>query len=385
MDKKRYSKTRYQNIYKNIKNKNYIVSISTPKTTLSTIDGKKIYDINDAIKLRDDFKSKRSKYEKVTSRETFEILWDKYINECEKVEKLAYNTVKKKKRFYNAHLKKLNDKKVSKITQNEIVMFLEKENTTDKQKNELLTSLKSFFNWCCKNNYLVVSPSQYINPYKVTKNKMKYWLPEELKSFLNVVNDDILNGTDIEKLRAYTIRTFTLLDFNLGDRVGETRALTFGNINSKLKTIYIGHSINYDPNADTFFSNTKNPHSQRELDVSDKLIEEIEKWKSFLQENFKIQITDDTPIILNIRTLKPLSDTYLRKVFNYYIEKANVTKIRLYDLRHTFATTMMTEGWNMYVISNRLGHKRITTTINTYGNITEEVRKEMAFTTDKYY
>ena len=39
----------------------------------------------------------------------------------------------------------------------------------------------------------------------------------------------------------------------------------------------------------------------------------------------------------------------------------------------------------MYVISNRLGHKRITTTINTYENITEEVRKEMAFTTDKYY
>ena len=125
MDKKRYSKTRYQNIYKNIKNKNYIVSISTTKTTLSTIDGKKIYDINDAIKLRDDFKSKRSKYEKVTSRETFEILWGKYINECEKVEKLAYNTVKKKKRFYNAHLNKLDDKKVSKITQNEIVMFLE--------------------------------------------------------------------------------------------------------------------------------------------------------------------------------------------------------------------------------------------------------------------
>lgn len=71
--------------------------------------------------------------------------------------------------------------------------------------------------------------------------------------------------------------------------------------------------------------------------------------------------------------------------FNYYIEKANVPKIRMYDLRHTFATTMMTEGWNMYVISNRLGHKRITTTINTYGNITEKVRKEMACSTDKYY
>ncbi len=35
----------------------------------------------------------------------------------------------------------------------------------------------------------------------------------------------------------------------------------------------------------------------------------------------------------------------------------------------------------MYIISNKLGLKRITTTINTYGNITKKVRKDMACTT----
>lgn len=384
MDKKRYSKTRYQNIYKNIKNKNYIVAISNPKTTLSTIDGKKIYDIDSAIKLRDNYKTKLNHTELVHN-DTFKLLWDKYINDCEKVQKQAYNTIKKKKRFYNAHLNKLDNKKITKITKNDIVLFLERDNTTDKQKNELLTCIKSFFYWCCKNNYLTISPAQYINPYKITKSKMKYWLPEDLKKFINVIDEDIKNGTDSIKIKAHTIKIFTLLAFTLGDRVGETRALTFDCVDKKHKTITIQHSINYDPNADTFYSNTKNEHSQRTLEITDKLINVINEWEFFLKNKCKISISNETPIILNLRNNKPLSDTYLREIFNYYIEKAKVPKIRMYDLRHTFATTMMTEGWEIYVIQNRLGHKRITTTVDTYGNIADKIKKEMANTTDKYY
>lgn len=385
MDKKRYSKTRYQNIYKNIKNKNYIVAISNPKTTISTYDAKKIYDIDIAIKIRDDFKSKAIKGIKNIHIDDFKTLWGKYLIDCEKVEKQAYNTLKKKRIFYNLYLTYFSDKRINKITKSDIVTFLDKQKTSDKEKNEILKFLKSFFTWCCKNDYLMVSPAQYISKYKVESPKKKYWLPEELKLFLDTVNEDIINGNNQEKINAWLVRIFTLITFNLGDRTGETRALTFGNVNSKLNTIDIKHSINYNPNSNVFYSNTKNEHSQRILDVTPKLINEIENWKLFLIKNCKIEIDDTFPIILNVETCKPISDTALRKKFYYYIEKAGVRKIKMYDLRHTFATTMMSEGWNMYVISNRLGHKKITTTINTYGNITKEVRKSMALTTDKYY
>lgn len=385
MDKKRYSKTRYQNVYKNIKNKNYIVAISNPKTTISVYEGKKIYDIDIAIKIRDDYKSKIIRTNKTIHIDDFKTIWDKYIIDCEKVQKQAFNTLKKKRMFYNIYLNYFDDKRINKISKNDIVLFLEKLSITNKEKNELLKKIKAFFNWCCKNDYLVLSPATYISSYKTTKTKMKYWLPDELKMFLECVNNDILNGNNFEKVRAYLIRIFTLITFNLGDRVGETRALTFGNIDKKKKIIRIEHSINYDPNSESFYSNTKNEYSERTLDISDKLIDEIDNWKLFLEDKCKLKIKDTTPIILNLNSLKPISDTALRQKFYYYCEKASVSKIRMYDLRHTFATTMMTEGWNMYVISNRLGHKKITTTINTYGNITEDVRKEMALTTDKYY
>lgn len=382
MDKKRYSKTRYQNIYKNIKNKNYIVSISTPKTTLSTIDGKKIYDINDAIKLRDDTR-KKTLYNKTVKLGTFSDCWDKYINDCKNAQKMAYNTIKKKKTIYNTALNYFDKQKINKISKNDILLFLEKLDKSDKQKNEILKNLKAFFTWCCKNDYLLISPATYISKYKVPKPKITYWIPDEVNKFFSVLNDDIENNIDI--IKAYTIKIFSLITFYLGDRTGETRVLTFNCINEKNKTLTISHSINYDTKNGNFRSDTKTINSQRVICVTDKFINEIKKWRDFLENNCKIKVNDDTPIILNLANNKPLSDTTLRKWFYEYTEKANVTKIKMYNLRHTFATTMMGEGWEDYAISKKMGHKKVSTTIDIYGNISEKIQREMAESMDKYY
>ena len=71
--------------------------------------------------------------------------------------------------------------------------------------------------------------------------------------------------------------------------------------------------------------------------------------------------------------------------FYKYCEKSNVKKIRLYDLRHIYVATMMTEGKELYHISERLGHTNFQTTVNKYGHLSNEVRKEVAKVTDKYY
>lgn len=57
----------------------------------------------------------------------------------------------------------------------------------------------------------------------------------------------------------------------------------------------------------------------------------------------------------------------------------------MYDLRHTYAATMMSEGLELYHISERLGHTNYNTTVNKYGHLSNEKRKEIAKTTDKYY
>lgn len=385
MDKKIYENTRYQNIYRHKKNKNYIIMISKPvKTSISRIDGKKIIKLEDAINIRDNSKIKAQIGLESAYKEDFDGLWNKYINDCRNIQKLAYNTILRKNRLYNRYLKYKFNKKVSKISKDEIAAFFNNMNSSLKQKNEMIKILKAFFNWCIREEYLIISPMIAIKNYKTEKNEMKYWIPEELRKVLETLNKDIESNNFNLVLKARKIKLFILLQFCLGDRVGETRALTYNSFNENLGTVNINHSINYDRKSNDFLSNTKNYQSQRKVDISDRIIKEIKEYKSFLINYTDYEIKDDDIIFFNYKTKKPLTDSSLRKDFYYYCEKAKVTKIRMYDLRHTYVTTMMAEGKELYYISSRIGHSNYSTTVNKYGHLSEKTRKEIAKITDKY-
>ena len=386
MDKKIYENTRYQNIYRHKKNKNYVIMISKPvKTSIANIDGKKIIKLEDAIKIRDNAKIKAQKGVEIAYKEDFDALWHKYINICEKELKLAYNTMIRKNKMYNKYLKNKISKKISKIKKEDILNLLSDMNTTDKQKNEMIRLLKAFFNWCIKEGYLIVSPMLDISKYKIEKTEMKFWIPEQLTSFLKTLNYDIENEKNIkEVITARRTKIFTLIEFSLGDRVGETRALTYDCFDEKLGIVKIKHSINYDRSSNNFLSKTKNYHSQRDVDVTQKLIQEVNDYKNFLINNTSYCVKDSDIIFFNYETKKPYSDICLRKKFYYYCDKANVPRIRMYDLRHTYVATMMSEGKELYHISGRIGHSNYSTTVNKYGHLSNKTRKEIASITDKY-
>lgn len=385
MDKKVYENTRYQNIYRHKKNKNYVIMISNPvKTSISRIDGKKIMKLEDALKIRDNKKIKAQKGQEIACGEDFDTLWCKYIYACKNIKKLAYNTMKRKIKIYNKYLKGKIKTRVSKLKKEELATFIDNIDTTDKEKNQIIKELKTFFNWCISEEYLIVSPMDSIEKYKVQKSEMKFWTPEELKKVLNTLDDDIINGNKNDVMRASMVKILILIGFSLGDRIGETRALTFDCFDENLGIVEIKHSINYDINDEEFLSNTKNYHSQRKIDITKKLINEVKDYKKFLIENTNYAINDNNLIFFNYKRKKPYSDTNLRKQFTYYCYKANVTKIRMYDLRHTYVATMMAEGKELYHISSRIGHNNYSTTVNKYGHLSNKIRKEIAAVTDKY-
>lgn len=67
-----------------------------------------------------------------------------------------------------------------------------------------------------------------------------------------------------------------------------------------------------------------------------------------------------------------------------FCEFCEVSKIRMYDLRHTYVATTMLEGKELYQISSRIGHSNYSITVNKYGHLSTEIRKEIANSTDKY-
>ena len=104
MDKKKYDKTKYPNIYKNKQNGTYAIDLSLG---YNNITGKRVRTTRTGIKNE---KEAKELLKKLTSDEKikndivncnyFNETFEKYLYSCEFEKKLAYNTIKKRTGFY---------------------------------------------------------------------------------------------------------------------------------------------------------------------------------------------------------------------------------------------------------------------------------------------
>ena len=373
MDLKYYTKTRYQNIYRHKKNGNYAIDISKPiKTSISKIDGLKIYDIETAKSIRDSY----SNSSKIETRGTIGVIWDKYMYDCINVKKLRKRTISKKKKLYNKYIQHLCPKKLLlKINKEDIIDFFSSKsfkNTTDKQKNEVLKQLKAFFNWC-KPNYIKDNPANQIKFIKTPKHIIRFWTVENFLQFIMNIEEDLKSNNLKIKYKAYRVYVLSLIGMALGDRLGETRSFSFENFKRELELVKIGNDIDEDGTLST----TKTDEGRISL-VPPELFDEIDLFKDFLINEMKFKVTDDTLLFLNFSTGKVYTDTTLRKYFDYYIEKAEVPRITMYELRHSYVANMLEQGIDLQFISKNIGHSNLSTTMKYYGGLSEQVKKKVA-------
>lgn len=61
-----------------------------------------------------------------------------------------------------------------------------------------------------------------------------------------------------------------------------------------------------------------------------------------------------------------------------FIKRTDFKHIRFHDLRHTAATILINQGVHAKVISERLGHADIKTTMNVYGHYVREADESAA-------
>lgn len=64
------------------------------------------------------------------------------------------------------------------------------------------------------------------------------------------------------------------------------------------------------------------------------------------------------------------------------IAKAGVKDIRVHDLRHSHVAYLINQGIEPILIKERLGHRDIKITINTYGHLYPNEQKKVAMLLD---
>jgi integrase len=64
------------------------------------------------------------------------------------------------------------------------------------------------------------------------------------------------------------------------------------------------------------------------------------------------------------------------RYFRPVLEKAELPRIRLYGLRHSCATLLLTAEENPKVVSERLGHSTIVLTLDTYSHVLPTMQQQ---------
>ncbi|MFE4429338.1 tyrosine-type recombinase/integrase [Peribacillus butanolivorans] len=68
----------------------------------------------------------------------------------------------------------------------------------------------------------------------------------------------------------------------------------------------------------------------------------------------------------------------MHKQFLYDSKLAGMNRIRFHDLRHTHATIMLEIGENSKMVSERLGHSNVSTTLDKYSHVTQNIQDSSA-------
>ncbi|MGE0685011.1 MAG: site-specific integrase [Candidatus Binatia bacterium] len=57
------------------------------------------------------------------------------------------------------------------------------------------------------------------------------------------------------------------------------------------------------------------------------------------------------------------------RIWYKFLEKASLRRIRIHDLRHTFASLLIQQGESLAYVKEQLGHHSIKLTVDTYGHL----------------
>lgn len=205
--------------------------------------------------------------------------------------------------------------------------------------------LVAIFNYAIKYHNLKENPCHKAGTIgKKQAEEMSIWTLEEFNKFIIVVEHKPISYTGFNVL------------FWTGLRIGEMLALTLKDIDFKNKTIKINKSYQRLKKKDVI-TEPKTPRSNRVIGMTDKLTKILKDYIGMMYNPEEDE-----------RLFKSTKYLFEHDMRTYSI-KAEVKKIRLHDLRHSHASLLINTGANVLAISQRLGHEKVETTLNTYSHL----------------
>ena len=276
---------------------------------------------------------------------------DKYINEYLNSE---YNTSKNTRDSYTTDLyllaKYYQPKNVKYLKKEDIQEYLRKQNKSSKTKARYLTTINNFYKYLVDNQRLDINPCDGIKMPKIEKKLPEYLTVEEVDRLL-----------DIRTSTAYDLRNKAMLEvlYATGVRVSELCNLTMSNL-------FLDDGL-----IKVFGKGSK----ERLVPINDIAITALEEYLQFGRGEL-LKTKESEYVFISSRQPKITRQAFFKYIKRLCQEKGIKKNISPHILRHSFATHLLTNGADLRVVQELLGHADIATT-QIYTHLSnDKLRKE---------
>ena len=213
------------------------------------------------------------------------------------------------------------------------------------------------------------------NPCKYAKFPKESNTTSHVASFYNVNQcNELLNKT-----KGTPLYNMIHITFLYGLRRSELMGLKWDAIDFDNNTLTIKHTVVLSKKV-VQKDKTKNRTSNRTYP----LLPEVREILLELQEeqnNYKRELKNaykESGYVFTKADGTAYYPSYPTHELSKVLERNNMPHIRWHDLRHSTASFLIEKGWHVKDISEWLGHSSITTTMDIYGHISAERKRELS-------
>ena len=207
---------------------------------------------------------------------------------------------------------------------------------------------------------IVTNPAERVQPPKARKPKRRSYDDEQTKILLE--NLELLPNEDTKYKVAIILTVFT------GVRLGELMGLEWQDVDFKNGIISINRSSQYLADMGVFTKVPKTESSIREIAIPEFIISLLEEYKLLYEEQKSIygELWTNSDRLFVQADGKPMHPSTISKWFVKYVGQIGLPVINFHGLRHTNASLLVAQNVDIAVVSARLGHAQISTTLDFY-------------------
>lgn len=193
---------------------------------------------------------------------------------------------------------------------------------------------------------------------KPARREMRFLDTSQVRQML-----DAVGGDPLEVL--YVAAVFT------GLRLGELLGLRWRDLDLDGRQLTVRHTLTRDAGA-WILRQPKTPHSRRTIRLAPAVVDALRAHRLVEAERllgFGHRIAADT-LVFSDRWGDPVNPWHVtERAFKPLLRRAGLPVIRFHDLRHTFASMMLSEGVRIDIVSRMLGHSSPAITLSVYAHL----------------